>query len=277
MNDAFITAVNTTKVSMDWIDQIVHNMSNLYTPGYKEIVGDFQSCLNGVAIEDKRIKLWQGSSFPGSSPQNIYFEGQGFFLTKKPDGEILYTRNGSFTFDGEGLYKTKEGYTVQGYILNDKGEIMGTPVSQRKDPNTNTSIEGGPASMATTDIKLWIDPSNGKYLGKYEEYQFEEDGTIYGKADKGKIKVPLFKVAINNFNNASGLTNLLNGYYMESDSSGKPVMGRGEIRSGLIETSNTNLKNNIVFYQQAKMQVEVSQKLISNTKQLLEESLRLLQ
>ncbi|MCK7485711.1 MAG: hypothetical protein MZU97_09265 [Bacillus subtilis] len=199
MKDSFITSINTQRTTMDWIQLIVQNVSNIYNPGYKEIMGNFKTCLDGVEMDDMRVKIDQGKAFPGTSPTNLYLEGNGFFATKRPDGKILYTRLGDFNFDNEGVYKTKEGFTIQGYILNDNGEIMSNPIAQRPDPNTKTGLDGGPAMMATTDIKLWIDPSNGKYLGKYDEYEFKEDGVLYGKADDGKIKVPLYKVAVLNF------------------------------------------------------------------------------
>ena len=276
MNDAFITAVNTSKVSMDWMDQIVYNMANLYTPGFKEIKANFKTHLDGVALEDETVNVDQGKSFPGTSPENIYLEGKGYFLTKKPDGTIMYTRRGEFSFDGEGVYKSKDGYTVQGYLLNDKGEQLGTPAAQGKDPNTASPVEGGPATQATSDIKLWIDPSNGKYLGKYEEWEIKEDGILYGKAKDGKLKVPLYKIAINNFHNPAGLTNMMSDYYMESDLSGKPVMGRGDVRAGLIELSNSSLRDSVVALNQAKLQIQMSQKVITNTKQLLDQTVSLL-
>ena len=275
MRDSFITALNTQTMSREWMDQITLNLSNIYTPGYREIKSTFKNFLDGADIEDLRTNTGQGKARPGTSDENVYLEGQGFFVTKKPDGETLYTRLGEFTFDGQGVYRTKEGYAVQGYLLNDKGEVQaGTP--SYADP-TMSKAEDNLAMVPTTNIKLWIDPSNGKYLGKYEEFKIEGDGVLYGKADKGKIKVPLYKLAVMNFHNPPALTQVKPGYFIENEESGKPVVGRGEIRSGLIEMSNTDLKANIAYYQQAKMQMEMTGKLISTNKSLLEDALRLLQ
>ena len=33
--------------------------------------------------------------------------------------------------------------------------------------------------IPTTNIKLWIDPNNGKFLGKYDEYEIKKDGKAY--------------------------------------------------------------------------------------------------
>lgn len=277
MQDSFITAINTQKTTMDWMNLIITNMSNIYMPGFKEYQGSFHTFLGGVSLDDLSRKMKQGKAQPGTSGENIYLEGNGFFVVKRPDNKIMYTRNGEFTFDAEGIYKSSEGYKVQGYILNDNGEVMGTPAVQKDDPHSANATEGGPGMMATTDIKLWTDPSNGKYLGKYDEFEFKADGILYGKADKGKICVPLYKVAINNFANAPELIEAKDGYYIESKASGKPIAGSGEVRSGLIEMSNADLRANIYYLQQAKLQLEMTNKLISTNKQLLEEAMRLLQ
>jgi flagellar hook protein FlgE len=240
-------------------------------------MGDFKTCLNGVELDELPAKVDQGKAFPGTSSSNVFIEGNGFFVTKRPDGKVLYTRLGEFTFDGEGVYKSPDGYSVQGYILNDKGEVMTSPVPQITNPHTETDINGGPAMAGTTDIKLWIDPSNGKYLGKYDEYEIKEDGILYGKSDKGKIKTPLYKIALYNFHNPNALTRIKENYYAENKESGKPVLGKAEIRSGLIEMSNADFRTNIAFLQQAKFQLEMTNKLINTNKQLLEEALKLLQ
>ena len=271
MNDSYITAINTQMITKDWMDQITHNMSNIYTPGFREINGTFKSFMTGATYDELRVKLIQGKSMPGTSTENVYLEGKGFFVAKKPDGNVLYTRLGEFTFDGDGIYKSKEGYTVQGYILNDKGEIQ----SGILDPNKGRESDDL-AKIPTTDIKLWIDPSNGKYFGKYEEYEIKGDGIIYGKANNGKIKVPLYKIAVMNFHNPGDMTQVKPGYYIENEASGPPIVGRGEVRGGLLEMSNVNMKEDITYFQQAKVQMDMANKLISTNKQLLEEALKLL-
>ena len=38
MNDAFITAINTQYATVNWMDVIADNMTNVYTPGFKEMM-----------------------------------------------------------------------------------------------------------------------------------------------------------------------------------------------------------------------------------------------
>lgn len=275
MNDAFITAINTQYATVNWMDVIADNMTNVYTPGFKEKQVNFKTFLGGAINDDYDKKMSQGKSTPGTSSDNVFLEGKGFFLTKTSEGKSVYTRLGEFTFDGEGVYRAKNGNTVQGYILNDKGEIMQGTKSISSDLYQQTALKGGALDVPTTSIKMWIDPNNGKYLGKYDEYEIKNDGTIVGKAENGKKVVPLYRITTRNFHNAAGLYEYKDGQFLETEESGKPVLGCGEIRSGLLELSNAAFKDNISYYQMAKLQMEVVNKLISSNKDLLQQAMQL--
>ena len=246
-----------------------------YTPGFRESKITFSTFLGGAIVDNPLKNQGQGKSTPGTSNENVFFEGSGFFITRNSEGKTAYTRLGEFTFDSEGVYRAKNGDTVQGYILNDNGEIMAGTKSISADLYEETALKGGALSIPTTNIKMWIDPNNGKFMGKYDEYEIKEDGTIYGKADGGKRSVPLYKIATANFHNPGGLYEVKEGYFVETEESGKPVIGRGSIRSGLLEQANTDFKGNMTNYQQAKVQMELVNALIKSNKELLEEAMRL--
>lgn len=275
MNDSFVTALNTQKTTVEWMNALTTNMTNMYTPGFKENKITFKTFLNGAVLDSCDKNFGQGKSTPGTANANLFLEGEGFFVTRDTEGKIVYTRHGEFDFDSQGVYKNKDDMAVQGYILNDKGEIMAGTKSLRADLYEETITKGGALDVPTTNIKLWIDPNNGKYLGKYDDYEIKNDGTIYGKADGGKKKVPLYKIATMSFHNKNGLYEIKDGQFVETEESGRPVLGRGEIRSGLLELSNVGFKDNIANYQQAKVQMELANKLISSQKELLQEAIRL--
>ena len=275
MNDMYTTAINTQYATNQWMDILAENMTNVYTPGYRENKITFKTFLGGVVVDNNVKNQGQGKSMPGTSNENLFFEGSGFFMLRMPDGNVAYSRLGDFTFDAEGIYKNKGGATVQGYILNDKGEIMSGTKSISADLYEQTALKGGALSIPTTNIKLWIDPNNGKFLGKYDEYEIKNDGTIYGKADGGNRSVPLYKIATANFHNPNGLYMVKDGLFVETPESGKPVIGRGEIRSGLLEQSNTDFKANIADYQQAKVQMELVKSLIKTNKDLLQSAMEM--
>lgn len=276
MRDAFVNALNTQKISATWVKNISENMINVYTPGYREKKFTFKTFLDGSVGDDTLRNVGQGKSSPGTSDENIFLEGSGYFVLRNDQGRIVYTRLGEFKFDGEGVYRAKDGQAVQGYILNDKGEIMNGAKPVDADSFIDTTFDGGAASVPTTNIKLWIDPGNGKYLGKYEEFEFKDDGILYGKADGGKIMTPLYKVAVINFHNPQQLFEVKEGQFIETADSGRPIVGRGEVRGGLIELSNVDFDANTAYYQQAQMQLELANQLIKSHKQLLQNAIQLM-
>lgn len=276
MNDSFVNAINTQYAAQNWMDSVTENMVNLYTPGYRENQVSFKTFLDSTVVDGFLKKQGQGKAVPGTSPENVFLEGNGFFTIRKDDGKLAYTRLGEFKFDGQGVYKAADGSKVQGYILNDKGEIMSGTKTLNEDEFNATLANGGAMSVPTTEIKLWVDPDNGKFLGKYDDYEIKESGILYGKSNGGKDVTPLYKIATMNFHNPQELFQIKDGQFIETEASGKPVLGKGEIRSGLLELSNIDFKANITYYQQAKMQMELSNKLVSSYKQLLQTAIGLL-
>ena len=79
-----------------------------------------------------------------------------------------------------------------------------------------------------------------------------------------------------NFHNAQELFEYKPGQYLETEYSGKPVIGRGEIKSGCIELSNIDFKANATYWKQANIEMNISDKIMSTYKQLLESAMQLL-
>ena len=276
MRDSYINAMNIQKTTFHWMNAISENLVNLYTPGYRENQVTFKTYLD-AAVPDTVLKnTGQGKAIPGTSTENVYLEGNGFFVLRNEEGRIAYTRLGEFKFDGEGVYKAADGSKVQGYILNDKGEIMSGTKTLSGEALEESIAQGGALAVPTTEIKLWIDPDNGKYLGKYDEYEIKGDGILYGKANNGKDTTPLYKLALMNFHNPQELFEYKQGQYLETEYSGKPVIGKGEVRSGLIELSNIDFKANATYWQEAQTQLDLSGNIMSTYKQLLQSAMELL-
>lgn len=61
MNDSFITALNTQKSTQNWMDVIADNMTNIYTPGFREKQVNFKTFLGGAIANDYDKKISQGN------------------------------------------------------------------------------------------------------------------------------------------------------------------------------------------------------------------------
>ena len=280
MFDPFITAVNAERAALNWYDNLTLNASNLYTPGFRERRMLFTDFMTGTDTVEHSFKQEQGKAIPGRAPSNLFIEGKGWFVVRNSEGKQLYTRLGDFKFDSKGTLTNELGYKIQGYITDDKGNVLSTGATQMNANNSTNNpkqAQGGPGALATTDVTMWLDPANGKFFGKFDEYKVKADGTVIGSANNGKTIVPLYKLAIVNFVAPENLSEVKDNYFVPSATSGQPVEGTGEVRQGLLEQSNSGLREIINHLQQAKLQLDMTNKLIATNKQLLQTSLQLLQ
>lgn len=81
----------------------------------------------GVLPQETTLDFTQGSRFQTGNPLDFALTGPGYFTVQGPDGSLLYTRNGSFSLDGEGRLVTKDGFPVLGHngeIFLDDGQVL---------------------------------------------------------------------------------------------------------------------------------------------------------
>jgi flagellar hook protein FlgE len=82
----------------------------------------------GVATTGTSKQFTQGSIQPTAGPLDAAIEGNGLFVLRSGAGATLYTRAGSFKFDGTGTLVTGTGEKVQGWssangVLSTNGNI----------------------------------------------------------------------------------------------------------------------------------------------------------
>ncbi len=70
----------------------------------------------------------------------------------------------------KGYIKIRKGIT-SGVYFERQSEIMQGTKAVNADLYHETSLKGGAMISLPQNIKLWIDPNNGKYLGKYDDYE----------------------------------------------------------------------------------------------------------
>lgn len=123
------------------IDVIANNLANVNTSGFKKSRADFQDLLYqnlrmaGTASAEGSevptgIQLGQGTRpvatqkiFSQGEYQytqnqlDLAIEGDGFFQVLKPNGEVAYTRSGSFKLNSEGKVVTSDGFPMEPEIV----------------------------------------------------------------------------------------------------------------------------------------------------------------
>lgn len=116
---------------------ISNNVANVGTTGYKAnsvnfaemlaratspVSGDAGGC--GVTIQAVSENWTQGTITDASSETYLAINGYGMFVVKDALNDMpYYTRDGTFSFNKQGYLRTTSGLIVQGYPVDDNGNL----------------------------------------------------------------------------------------------------------------------------------------------------------
>jgi flagellar basal-body rod protein FlgG len=119
------------------IDNIANNLANANTTGYKSRRAQFQDLLYqnmvapgssagqstvvpsglqlglGTRAVSNEIVFQQGSFSSTNNPLDLVIQGNGFFQIQQANGNLAYSRNGSFQLNSTGSLVTSEGNLLQ--------------------------------------------------------------------------------------------------------------------------------------------------------------------
>jgi flagellar basal-body rod protein FlgF len=130
MNRAVYTVTSGGIAALGRLEAVAQNLANVSTAGYKaqrlifrvrplELEGQprldpILSRTTAQVVEVATVRDFsQGPIRQSGNPLDVAIGGDGFFVVSTPRGE-RYTRQGSFTRDGEGYLVTEHGERVQG-------------------------------------------------------------------------------------------------------------------------------------------------------------------
>jgi flagellar basal-body rod protein FlgF len=133
MIDRFaFTAMTGAKHAMGQLATTTHNMANLQTPGFREMLSMFRAVpVDGASADSRAFVVdstpgadWSpGSVSPTGNPLDVAIKDQGLFVVRRGDGQEAYTRSGKFHLDAQGFLVTTAGLNV----LDDQGSEIQIP------------------------------------------------------------------------------------------------------------------------------------------------------
>jgi len=116
---------------------------------------------------------------------------------------------------------------------------------------------------------------NGYTSGNFTSLTIDSKGVITTNYSNGQTMKTGGMVALGNFRNVQGLTDVGNGEYLESYKSGSVVMGNpsvgqfGEIRAGSVEESNVDLTSELVNMMTAQRNYQANAQTIKTQDQIM--------
>jgi len=156
------------------LDVLSNNLANINTPGFKQDKLVFRVPVGAEKEGDSHTDHLQGPSaamargawtdfsqgvlrHTGNS-LDLALDGKGFFCIQTPEG-TRYTRNGSFTINGDGVLATKDGLPV----LGKGGEIKIDGRNVSVDEEGNVSVDGN--EVGTLKVVSVPQPASLKKMG----------------------------------------------------------------------------------------------------------------
>lgn len=255
-----IKSLNTAATGMQAqqtnMDVIANNIANVSTTGFKKARAEFEDLLyhnekepgaatglnsvsptgvqvgTGVKTAAVSKDFDQGSSKITKNAFDLEIQGSGFFPVQLPDGQIGYTRDGSFKKGPSGQLVTKQGYTLQPQVTLPP-DATGVEFSPQGQISVITNLNSVPQVTGQMQLVNFINPAGLKSIG-------------------GNVFVPT---------GASGVPQQSN----PGDN------GIGTIAQGQLETSNVNIVDEMVNMITAQRAYETNSKVIQASDQMLQQ------
>ena len=255
MNKALWVAKTGLEAQQTRMSVISNNLANVNTTGFKRDRAVFEDLLyqnvrqvGAQSSQDTRLPsgLQLGTGVRTVATEKIHtlgnvvqtgnsldvaVQGRGFFQVLKPDGNIGYSRDGSFKMDETGQLVTSSGYVVQPAITVPNNSISLT-IGSDGVVSSLTPGSATPTQLGSIQLADFINPGGLQAVG---QNLFDETAS-------------------------SG-----------SPSTGTPGLnGLGTVIQGALETSNVNVVEELVNMIETQRAYEMNSKAIQTTDRMLQ-------
>lgn len=171
------------------MDVIANNIANVSTNGFKKSRAEFEDLMyqtqkepgaatgmnsyspngvqTGLGVRTAAIQkdFTGGAAQITKNPLDIEVEGAGFFRVMTPDGDVAYTRDGSFKKDPTGKIVDKNGNALQPEITIPPN-ISGIEISPSGEVRSVTNLGDTPQTLGQIDLTMFVNPAGLKAMGK---------------------------------------------------------------------------------------------------------------
>lgn len=183
------TAASGMAAQQENMDVVANNIANVSTTGFKKSRAEFEDLMyhtqkepgtatglnayspngvqTGLGVRTAAVQrdFVLGNAQVTKNPLDMQIEGQGFFQVLTPDGQINYTRDGSFKKDPTGRIIDKNGNLLQPEI-SVPANVVSLDISSTGEVAVITSGNNAPQTIGQIDIVNFVNPAGLKAMGK---------------------------------------------------------------------------------------------------------------
>ena len=256
------TAAKGMIALMNMNDNIANNLSNVNTVGFKRGALRFQDVMESAVYSQQGSILQtdtsrylgnlsvgsqsmqfthdftQGALNKTGNPYDLAIEGDGFFKIQDIDGNVAYTRNGSFTVNSDDYLVTKQGE----YVLD---------VNNRR---IRMRPEDFDPEMVRDRVEIIIGERGNIEMNSYDQ------------------KFPMQTIGIYDFSDKEDLFEIGDSRFVPRDIENNPEL-RSEkftVQQGMLELSNSNVIREMINSIQTSRNYESLTRVVRTNSELLQ-------
>ncbi len=183
---ALDNGISGLNASSKQLDAISNNIANANTTGFKSKDVQFADVYSatgvggGVYVSAVSTDYAQGALQSTSSSLDMALQGNGFFITQDGSGNTYYTRAGNFGIDKDGNIVNAQGLNVQGYSVDDSGNISNEPSDLHIDTSNLEAKKTEEVNLvANLDSRESIPPTAGFKSNDPTSYNKTTSSVVY--------------------------------------------------------------------------------------------------
>ncbi|GAA0223746.1 flagellar hook-basal body complex protein [Metaclostridioides mangenotii] len=229
----------------------------------------------GTQVSSIVKNMLQGGLQPTGITSDLAIDGEGYFPVVR-NGQVLYTRDGSFGEDEQGRLVNSSGFILQGKITPEGGAaadgIIEIPL-QSVSPKDGT-IQDVVSYTISKDGVITYSLADGQTTDKV--YDIPPD-TPSGSVGTVATNMRTQQVQIYAFKNPAGLDAQGGNLFSPSANSGDPQIegASGVIKQGSIEMSNVDLAEEFTEMIVSSRAFQASSKIITTSDEILQDIINL--
>jgi flagellar basal-body rod protein FlgG len=112
----------------------------------------------GVRVVATEKTFTQGSALQTGNALDVLIQGRGFFQVLEPDGNVAYSRDGSFKVDSDGRLVTASGYEIQPSITI-PSDAQSITIGIDGTVQATLSGQTSPTSLGTLQLADFVNPA----------------------------------------------------------------------------------------------------------------------
>lgn len=167
--------INNANIQFDRLGYVGNNFANIGTTGYKNVRFEQFLTDDGSMAGVVRTNHVQGALRITNNPTDVAIDGIGYIPVVSEDGQVAYTRDGSFKIGKDGYLVTSDDWLV-GSGIKIPSTVSDFKITKNGDVMIQEDVKAQPKKIGNIPLVKFDSPEGLKAQGYNKLVQTDESG-----------------------------------------------------------------------------------------------------